>query len=60
MKRAVTAHGNAGDGAIGAAGADAVVAFDEREKFLQKKILVAEFAITGVDIESGFAGGSGD
>jgi hypothetical protein len=36
------------------------VALDEREKFLQEKILVADFAVAGIDVEGGFAGGSGD
>jgi hypothetical protein len=60
MERAVAAHGNAGDGAIGAAGTYAIEAFDERKKFLQEKILVAGFAVPGIDVEAGRAGGSGD
>jgi hypothetical protein len=60
MEGAIAAHGDAGDGAIGAAGAGAVAAFDERKKFLQKKILVTNFAITRVDVKAGFARGSGD
>jgi hypothetical protein len=60
MKRAVAAHGNAGDGAIGAAGTDAVVVLDKREKLLEKEILVADFAVAGIDVEAGFAGRSGD
>jgi hypothetical protein len=60
MKRAVAAHGNAGDGAIGTAGTDAVVPLDKREKFIEKEILVADSAVAGIDVEAGFAGGSGD
>lgn len=60
MESAVAAHGNAGDGAIGAAGANAVVVLDKREKLLEKEILIADFAIAGIDVETGFAGGSGD
>jgi hypothetical protein len=60
MESPVTAHGNAGDGAIGAAGADAIAAFDERKKFLQEKILVAGFAVARVDVKAGFARWSGN
>jgi hypothetical protein len=60
MQSAVTAHGNAGDGAIRAAGARAVVALDERKKFLQQEILVADFAVTGVDVKAGCPRRSGD
>jgi hypothetical protein len=60
MQSSVAAHGNAGDGAIGAAGANAVVAFDEGKEFLKEKIFVAEFVVAGIDIEGGFAGGGGD
>jgi len=45
MKGAVASHGDAGDGAVGAAGSDAIALFDERKKFEQKKILVAVLAI---------------
>lgn len=60
MKRAVAAHGNAGDGAVGAAGTDAVVRSDERKKFTQEKILVAALAVEGIDVKAGAAGRSGD
>jgi hypothetical protein len=60
MQGAVASHRNAGDGAIGATGTDAVVAFDEGKELLQKKILVTDFAVAGIDVEAGFAGGSGD
>ena len=60
MERAVATHGDTGDGAIGAAGADAVAAFDERKKFLQKKILIANFAVARVDVKASFARWSGD
>jgi len=45
MQHAVASHGNAGDGAIGAAGRGAIALFDEREKFLKQKILVAVPAV---------------
>jgi hypothetical protein len=60
MEGAVAAHGNAGNGAIGAAGTDAVAVFDERKKFPQEEGFVADFAVAGVDIEASPAGGSGD
>jgi hypothetical protein len=60
MERAVAAHGNSGDGPIGAAGASAVAAFNEGEKLLKKEILVADFAVAGIDVEGGIAGGSDD
>ena len=60
MEGTVAAHGNAGDRAIGAALTDLIAAFDEGEKFLQEKILVTDFAVAGVDVETGAAGGSGD
>jgi len=34
MQRTVAAHGDAGDGAVRAAGCGAIALFDEREKFL--------------------------
>ena len=60
MERAVSAHGDAGDGAMGAAGSDAIVFFDEGKKFLEQEIFVAIFAIAGVDVEAGVAVGSDD
>lgn len=45
MEGAVATHGNAGDGAIGAAGRNAITFFDEREKFLQQKVFVANLAV---------------
>ena len=44
-QRAVASHGDTRDGAIGAAGRGAIALFDEREKFLQKEILVAVPAV---------------
>jgi len=60
MQRAVATHGNAGDGAIGAARSDAITLFDEGEKFLEKKVLVAILPVAGVDVEAGAAVGGGD
>ncbi len=60
MEGAVAAHGNAGNRAIGAAGTEAVAAFDERKKFLQEEGLVADFAVAGIDVEASPARGSGD
>ncbi len=60
MERAVASHGDAGDGAIGAAGGDAVVLFDVGKKFLEEEILVAIFTVARVDVETGAAVGSGD
>src|SRR5260370_37927727 len=60
MEGAVAAHGNAGNRAIGAAGTDAVAAFDERKKFLQGEGLAAHFAVAGMDVEASRARGSGD
>jgi hypothetical protein len=36
------------------------VAFDERKKLLQKEVLVADLAVTGIDVKAGSACGSGD
>ena len=55
MEGAVASHGDAGDGAIGAAGRGAIPLFDEWKKFLEEKILVAIFAVAGVDVEAGVA-----
>jgi len=60
MQRAVTSHGDAGDGAVGAAGRDAVALFDKRKKFLQQKIFVAVFAILCIDVEARAAVRRGD
>jgi len=60
MEGAIAAHGNAGDGAIGAASAHAITGFDERQKLAQQKILVADFAVARVDVEAGFSRGSDD
>ena len=60
MERTVASHGDAGDGAIGAAGGDSIALFDEGEKFLEKEILVAIFSVARVDVEAGAAVGSGD
>src|ERR1700674_1270128 len=60
MESTVSAHGNSGNRAIGAAGAHAIAGFDEGKEFAQKKILVANFAVARVDVKAGFAGGSGD
>ena len=60
MQRAVASHGDARDGAVGAAGGDAIALFDEREKFLQKKIFVAVLAVLGIDVEARTTVGRGD
>lgn len=60
MQGAVAAHGNARDRAIGAAWARSITAFDEREEFAQKEVLVTEFAVARVDVKAGCARGSGN
>src|SRR5579859_453089 len=60
MQRVVAAHGDTGDGAVGSAGRGAVAFFDEREKFLQKKILVAVPAVLCIDVETRTAVRRGD
>jgi len=60
MKGAVAAHGNTGDGAVGAAGANAVVTLDERKEFAEKEIFVADLAVARIDIEAGAGSGRGD
>lgn len=52
MERAKTAHRDAGDGSIGAAGSDSIAVFDKGEKFLRQKILVAGLAVLGIDVET--------
>ena len=51
MERAIAAHGDSIDGAIGAAGCDSVALLDERKKFLNQEILVKIVAVFGVDVE---------
>ena len=51
-QRTVSAHGDSSDRSIAAALADAVFLFDERDKFLQKKIAVANGAVGGVDVKT--------
>jgi len=60
MQRAVASHGDAGNGSVGAAGRGTVTLFDEREKFLQQKILVAVFAVLCIDIKTCSAVRRGD
>jgi hypothetical protein len=60
VERAVAAHGDSIDGAIGAAGCDSIAVFDEGEKFLEHEIFVAILAVSGVDVEAGARIGSGD
>ena len=60
MQRAVASHGDAGDGAIGAAGSGTIALFDVREKFLEKEIFVAVFSVAGVDVEAGVTVGRDD
>jgi len=45
MQRAVAAHGDAGDGVVGATGGDSVAFFDEWEKFLEQEIFVGALAV---------------
>lgn len=45
MQRAESAHRNAGNGAVSAAGSDTIVSLDKGEKFLEQKILIAYFSI---------------
>ena len=44
-QRAIASHRDAGDAAVRAVGADAIVAFDEGQEFLDEKILVAHAAV---------------
>src|SRR5690348_4480038 len=60
VKGAIAAHGNTGDGAVGASGASAVVALDERKKFAEEEIFVADVAVTRIDVEAGAGSGRGD
>ena len=60
MERAVAAHGDPGDGAVGAARGGAIALFDKRKKFPKQEILVANLAILGIDVKVGAAGGRGD
>ena len=60
VERAIASHGDAGNGAVGAAGSGAVTFFDEREKFLEEEIFVAVFAVLGVDVKTGTAVRRGD
>ena len=60
MQGSVATHGNAGNGAVAAAGCDAIVLFDVREKFLQQKIFVALLTVFRIDIKSGAGVRSGD
>ena len=60
MERAVTAHGDSVDGAIGATECDTVALFDKGEKFLDHEIFVTILAVSGVDIEAGSRVRSGD
>jgi hypothetical protein len=60
MERAVAAHGDARDSAIGAAGPGTIVLLDVWEKFLEEEIFVALLAVAGIDVEAGAGCGSGD
>lgn len=60
MQCSIATHGNARDGAVAAAGGDAVVLFDVGEKFLQQEIFVALLAVFRIDIKSGAGVGCGD
>ena len=54
-QRAVSSHGNAGDGPALPSRADAIFAFDRRDEFLQKEIAVAERVARRVDVETALA-----
>lgn len=60
MERAITAHGNSGNGAVSAAWRSAIVLFDEGKKLPKQKIFVANFSILCIDVETGAAGWRGD
>src|ERR1041385_2904201 len=49
---AIPSHGNSADGARRAASANAVLAFNVRHEFLQKKIAGAESAVGGIDVKA--------
>ncbi len=57
-ERTITSHGDAADRSIPAPTADAVFAFNRRDKLLQKKVAIANGAICGVDVEGSAALGS--
>ncbi len=60
VERAVTAHGDSVDGAIGAAGCGSITLFDKGEKFLDHEIFVTILAVSAVDIEASSRVRSGD
>src|SRR5437764_11286253 len=49
---AIPTHGNSADGAGRAAFANAVLAFNVRHEFLQKKIAVPESTVCGIDVKA--------
>src|ERR1700741_4777124 len=59
-QRAIPAHRDPADSAIGVAFADAILRFDKRNKLLQEKITVPYFAVGRVDVKSSTAFRSGD
>jgi hypothetical protein len=60
MERAVAAHGDAGNSAIGATRMNAVVAFNEGKEFFQQKVFVTILAIARIDIETRATAWRGD
>lgn len=59
-ERAVAPHGDAGDAAVLAAGANAVVALDVGDEFANEEILVADFGVAGIDVEAAASVGRDD
>lgn len=59
VQRAVAAHGSSGDGSICAARPNSKAFLDGGQKFLHKKIFVADFPIVRIDVE-GCSRGRGD
>jgi len=60
VQGAVTTHGDAGDGAVGAPGSGAVTLFNEGKKFLEEEILVTVLPVSRIDVETRATIGSGD
>src|SRR5215475_5830859 len=60
VKSAVTAHGRARDGSVGAARFDSKLFFDARQEFLHEKIFVPNFAVVRIDVKRSSGSGGDD
>src|SRR5579863_3662336 len=56
----VASHGDAGDGAVTLVAKNAVMTFDEGQKFADEEVLVADAAVSGVDVEGAAGAGRDD